>query len=119
MLVCVCTLLLVLFFVYTEPGPEFGFLRVPHGKTGEPISILGSLVIYGFIGGITYGLFASALCVIVVEPIVAIHTVVKKLDLKRWSDWPGFDVGFSASFILAAVVMLLVGGSLCFGIRTF
>lgn len=118
-LVCVCTLLLALFFVHTEPGSEFGFRRVLHGETGEPISIPESLVFYGFVGGLAYVLFASILCVIVVEPIVAIYKSIQKPELRNWSEWTEAEVGFRAAFILAAIVILIAGGSLCFGIRAF
>lgn len=117
-LVCVCTLILAAFFFYSEPGPGLGFQRINNRNTGEPISILGSLVIYGFIGGISYGLLASVLAVVVVEPIVAIHMVIKKMDFSRRDDWPGAGLGFWASFIFAAIVILVSGGSLCLGLRT-
>lgn len=116
-LVFVCTVCVAVFFYYTEPGTEIAFQRVPHGKTGEPISIAGSLLVYGFIGSIAYGLFASALCVVVVEPIVAIYQIIKKLNVPRLEFPPGMELGFAASFILGAVTFLVVGVLLCFGVR--
>lgn len=118
-LISVCTVVLAVFFFYTESSGDVAFRCVMNRNTGEPMSIVGSLVVYGFIGSIAYGLFTSALCVVVVEPIVHIYQIIKKIDTPRRDPPPGFNLGFTASFTLGAAVFLVIGISLCFGIRTF
>lgn len=90
---------LIWYFSRAEYSGQIQFQRIANGKTGEPLSILSSLIVYIFFGCICGCLYSTFVAVVIVEPIVAVYVCIKKVRTAPHEAPPVFFVGMHASFL--------------------
>lgn len=115
------TVNLILIIAFLHQGKYTGcfqFQLMTNQKTGEPLSVLSSCVVYAFIAFIAYPLFSAIICAVVVEPIVYINCLIARLPITRYSEIPGFDIGYSSACISSFVSVSIIGFLYVFGIVT-
>lgn len=86
------------------PGVEFRY--VTNGRTGEPVSLLGSLIAYGFIWLIFNGLISTYFCI----AISIAGTILKRCGYKQEIDKLLNDGLFLNRLGISAIASTVVTG---------
>jgi hypothetical protein len=86
------------------PGVEFRY--VTNGRTGEPVSLLGSLIAYGFIWLIFNGLISTYFCI----AISIASTILKRCGYKQEIDKLLNDGLFLNRLGISAIASTVVTG---------
>lgn len=90
---------LIWYFSRAEYSGQIQFQRIANGKTGEPLSILNSLIVYIVVGVLWGGAYSTFVAVAIAEPIVAVYACLREERTAPHKDAPGFYVGMHISFL--------------------
>ena len=102
---CVC----ILWHLSNEGVISFTFNYIPHGETGEPVSLTASLIVYGFIGLILCVLLWgwSSLAAIICSEVLNRKKKQRRFDIPKEIEF-GFEMSQRIALIATVVVMLII-----------
>lgn len=103
------------FFTHAVPTGKFQFVCLTDGD-GIPLSPAMSCIVYAFFLWIAYPLLAASGAVLIVEPIWIVHRVIYH---RKPKDHTVIEYGMTFAFIVSGFCMILMAGSLIFGIIEF
>lgn len=100
------------FFSMCETTEMFHFVRIPHGNTGEPISIIGSLLVYIFVYFIANTVFSSGIAVFA----LFFSSCLEKTSTKKTRFSEESELAMSLAFTVTPFITGIIFFLIMFGV---